>query len=311
MNPLLSDAKALRLAWDALLQSHPHAHGPQAAAMLGVPEAAMVASRQGHGATALNASLIDLLCHAAVPVSAWGKTLVAVRNGLGVSLAIQNISSVGIAGDRVELWGPGYRAALSQQGVASLYLLINEDSHGHTVSLNWFDGKGDVIGRLFLMAKSGREVALPHVLQFAIPVPANDAFWQANHCELPLHVACADVSTLPLVSHGLDAAQLMTRAVLACASAGDMHVGVHGLGASQHYIGPLTKTSEAGGGVHASDAGCKLHLMPRAAHTISRCEWRMADGRQHAGLRILDSDGGALDLAPVSNGQTWLEEVFA
>jgi hypothetical protein len=311
MNILLNDANALREAWNALLVSHPHTHGPQAAAMLGVPEAAMVASRQGFGATALNASLAELLCHKAVPVSAWGKTLVAVRNGLGVSLAVQKIESARADCDAVELAGTGYLARLGQQGIASMYLLINEDSHGHTVSLNWFDGKGDVIGRLFLMAKSGREVALPHLLQFAVATPTNDAFWRAEATASPASMACTDVAVLHGEAFGHQASALMSRAVLACATAGDMHVGVHGLGASQHYVGPLGKTSEAGGGVHASDAGCKLHLMPRAASGVSRCVWTTPDGQALPGLRVVDAAGGALDLAPVNHGQKWLDEVFS
>lgn len=311
MNPLLQDAGALRQAWAELLEQHHHVHGPEAAQMLNVPEAAMVASRLGHGATQLDASLTALLCDAEQPVSQWGKVLVAVRNGLGVSLCVQTLTTAQSNAGVVHLFGDGFSAVLMNAGIGSVYLLDNEDAHGHTVSLNWFDGAGDVIGRLFLMAKSGRELALPHLLRFAIPAPGDHAFWQPSEKRAPHPPSSTDSRSLTCVGEGSRAAELTVKAVLACANGGAMRISMSGIGASQHYRGQILKTSQAGGGVHASAGACKLHIQPKQTQSVFLSDWPLQGGKSLLGLRINDIGGGALDLVPEIGGEQWLKEVLS
>ena len=285
---LLADPSEIRRAWMDLRSRHAHVHGPQAAQMLGVPEAALIASCVGRGAVALGGHLGDLLAEA----GRWGKLLVAVRNGLGVGLFIVDDAQVLLEGDRVELRSSTHELLLDAAERQAFYLFEDHDAHGRTYSINGFDGQGDVVARVFLMSKSGRELAQPWLQGFARA--EQSPRWQgwAQACGL----SRLDEPLVVQQTHGdpASAAALTQRCIRAVGALGRQSVDVvfEGRGAAARATASGLKGSETAGAVHVTHAGYKLHLslgsLARAEHVQHR------DGR--LGLRVVDKDGGRLSL---------------
>lgn len=295
---LLADPHALRNAWAALMATHAHLHGAEAAQRLGVPEAAVFASRVGAGALELSNDLRGVL----EPAGAWGKLLVAGRNQLGVALLILDDVRVSIIDGQIRLVAPERQALLATQGIARCYLLEERDSHGYTFSLNWFDAAGDVIGRLFLMSKSGREAALPHIRTFSLPVQT--LAWEAGTGPQAPMVEWVDrPASHGALAGGTEASRLGERGVLACRNAHQMDIEMTGRGVAVRYAGPLSKTFATPPAVHATDAGCKLHLRMGGVVSAHLC----AGQAGHAGLRLMDAGGGYLTLIPSDQHHASLE----
>ncbi len=296
MNPLLNDPAALHAAWRQALQAHPHLHGPEAAARLGVPEAALLASATGHGNLRLAGSLDQVLA----PVANWGRVLVATRNRLGVKLDVLGQAALGVEADgSLRLHDAQQEIHLATQGIAELHLFEEHDHHGHTLSLNWFDGQGHVIGRLFLMSKSGRELALPHVQRFAL---ANQArAWQAVATEAPPLLGWGPSGAVADALPGAPSAWAAA-AVLACDSVPRMRLSLGGPGARSRYEGPLGKCSSTPPAVHATDLLCKLHARTATAQQVCR---------QGNALVVLDPQSGQLVLEPLEDASTWWSRVVA
>jgi hypothetical protein len=300
---LLQDPEALRLAWAALLAQNQHLHGPEAAAQLGVPEAALLASRVGFGATALQPDLANLLA----PARQWGKVLLAARNQLGVALLIMDDPHITAGTDAVVMRTDQHLARVALDGVDRCYLFEERDGHGHTVSLNWFDGHGHVIGRLFLMSKSGREVAMPFLQQQALPM--QEQTWVPGGLPLPAVLALEEPSegvVHRLTCAGTPLSAWAESAVLACGAATLMSVTWQGPGLAVRYWGPLAKGTRTPGAVHASDAACKLHLRMATCDRVLRRD----DPDGGVALVLEDGNGGSLGLragASPAESRTWLD----
>jgi hypothetical protein len=286
---LLADPPRLYARWRRLLAEHHHLHGPEAAALLGVPEAALLASATGRGNRPLVGTLADILA----PVAGWGRVLLAARNALGVHLNVMAQASVEVHADGLQLLGERHHARLACRGIARIDLFEENDAHGRTLSLNWFDSAGHAIGRLFLMSKDGREVALPHLRQFEQAQP--DDRWRPGAAPPPplllLERAC-DWRELGAPAQGPmpDATAWATAAILCCDHPGGMELGMAGPGVAAVYRGPLGKVSHTGPAAHATDLLCKLHARPGAATAV------LAHGEH--GISLRSADGGELRLVP-------------
>ena len=81
---LIRDPDALLAAWRTLAEQHHHLHQPQAAAMLGVPEACLVAALCGQSATRLSGRPDDILS----AIAPLGKQIIAVSHHAGVLIGI-------------------------------------------------------------------------------------------------------------------------------------------------------------------------------------------------------------------------------
>jgi|YNPMSStandDraft_2_1061718.scaffolds.fasta_scaffold10462_1 putative heme degradation protein len=132
---LLADPPRLYSRWRALLAEHRHLHGPEAAALLGVPEAALLASATGKGNTPLAGSLTDILA----PVASWGRVLLAARNALGVHLNVMGRAHLELTAAEIVLHDEQHEIRLATTGIARIDLFEENDAHGRTLSLNWFD----------------------------------------------------------------------------------------------------------------------------------------------------------------------------
>jgi putative heme degradation protein len=315
---LLQDPAALRQAWAELVTAHPHLHGPEAAARLGVPEAALLAARLGHGAVELQPDLPALLA----PCGQWGKLLLAARNRLGVALLIMDDAQVSPTTAGLQLRTAQHVGEVAALGVHRCFFFEERDHHGHTFSLNWFDASGHVIGRLFLMSKSGREIALPHLMAHALPQAT--PFWTPGAAvALPLLPSAMPQGELlpltgPQTEHpsaplAADAQAIQTRAeaaVLHSADAPSMQLWFAGPGLAVRYQGPLAKVSRTAGAVHASDAACKLHL--RMAACVQMQQLQRQEGGQ--ALVLSDGAGGVLVLQAgpgAADSVAWLAQWHA
>lgn len=314
MNPMdttrpvegFDDPDRVLAAWRSLLAGNHHLHGPEAAAMLGVPEAALLASSVGHGALSLRAELPALL--ASMP--AWGKVLLAVRCGLGVELAIVEPERVehDRAGGTLRLIAAQHAAVLDADVAASCYLFEERDGHGHTFSVNWFDGAGDCAGRVFLISKSGRVKALPGLeAQASHEQSRLPTVSAARARRVRSEFSRSDAMT-EAVAEGAAAARLLRRAVLAMKDVRQIETTLEGMGGTVCYRGGLATTMDTPPTVHAVDGACKLHARPRAVELAHRWRSTLPDA---IGLRFDSADGGRLWLsAPGAGAAAWVEQLL-
>jgi hypothetical protein len=302
------DPSALRAAWTDLLSRSPHLHGPEAAARLGVPEADLLASRIGDGVEELAPDLPALLDGC----DGWGKLLVAVRNGLGVALSIIDGCRASAGADGVVLVADGVavRADASAASVAVAYLFEDHDAHGHTVSVNWFDARGDVVGRVFLMSKSGRERALPRLRRLASP-GASAAQRRARSQDAPRPPMQRGQAVLQASRRveRVEPSAVGERAILDRSASSSWRVSIDGPGMALDYAGPLARSSHTPPAVHATDERIKLHLRMGAARALDA--GRLDDGC--AALRWSDEDGAGLVLAAVDDSarsDAWVDAMI-
>ncbi len=152
---------SLRTAWDALKAQQP-IRQRDAADLLGVSEAELLASRVGHGATRLAGDLRHVL--EAAP--ALGQVMALTRNDgcvhekIGVYENLGVDSMVGIAlGEDIDLrlffthWKHGF--AVTEPG-----------ANGALQSLQFFDGAGQAVHKIFLKAGADRDAYVHLVSRF-------------------------------------------------------------------------------------------------------------------------------------------------
>ncbi len=301
------DPVALRAAWRELLARSPHLHGPEAAARLGVPEADLLASRIGDGVRELSADLPALLA----PCADWGKLLVAARNRIGVALAILDDCTVVAGPDAVCIEAGGTAIRIDPAAASVAYLFEDHDAHGHTVSVNWFDSRGEAVGKLFLMSKSGRDRALPHLLAHAAPGASAERRAARGPAQpRPPTVRMRGEMRASRVVEGVDARMLGERAVLERSWGAAWRVSMEAPGIGLDYTGPLARSSHTPPAVHANDERLKLHLrMGQAA----RARAGLVDAG-HGALKWEDDDGGSLVLAVVDGvaaSHAWVDAMLA
>ena len=298
---MLADPQRLYARWRALLAEHHHLHGPEAAALLGVPEAALMASATGRGNRPLVGPLADILA----PVADWGRVLLAARNGLGVHLNVMAQARIEATACGLVLRGEQHEVRLATSGIARIDLFEELDAHGRTLSLNWFDAAGHAIGRLFLMSKDGRERAAPHLARFEQAQP--DDRWAPGTGEPPPLLLLEDAAAWrelapPPQGPMPERAAWATAAILCCDHPGGMELGMAGPGVAAVYRGALGKVSHTPPAAHATDPLCKLHARPGAATAVH------AFGEH--GLSLRSADGGELRLQPLGEGAAaWHERV--
>jgi hypothetical protein len=287
----------LRRAWAELRASQPHLHGPEAAAQLGVPEAALLSSRIGHGSLEVSPDLSTLLA----PAAEWSKLLVAGRSAFGVMLLVMGDVSVKARRGAVELRTATQSARLGAEGIARCYLFEEHDDHGHTVSLNWVDRNGDVIGRVFLLSKSARRIALPWI--HARRAETQRSIWHCERMPPPTLQHDPRRSREP-IARGDEAARLAARCLLAAGTLPGVRVELRSHGITLEYTGPLGKVWQTPPSIHASDLGCKLHLRLACARRVTLA----SDADDTECARIDAAEGSSLSLANphARSGEPWV-----
>ncbi|MDW8312416.1 MAG: ChuX/HutX family heme-like substrate-binding protein [Burkholderiales bacterium] len=264
-----SNPEAILAARDALVATGEHLHGPEIAARLGVPEAAVVAARLGRDAFELACDVPALLA----PMAAWSKCLLALRSAFGVALAIGRFRAPQMADGHLSIASEEHSASVHLAAADRAYLLEEHDMHGHSVSINIFDAAGDALLRVFLMSKEGREHALPHLQRHRLS--AQERRWQPRGQVDPSRghsVAASDPA----------AADSLREALLALAAGSARQVLMHSATSALTSRFRATHTSDTPPTTHATSSALKLHLRPGAAVAVEASSagraWRAANG---------------------------------
>jgi|GEM_PF-5781348 len=147
---LRSDPQALMAAWAGLLQKHEHLHQPQAAAMLDVPEACLVAAQLGKAATRLEGDPAEILS----AISGFGKLLIAVPHHAGVLIGIARPVRFSLDGKRFVLTDGFTTLSVAADSIDQMYTVIEHDGmHGRERHLQVFDAHGDGLFKLLVLYK--------------------------------------------------------------------------------------------------------------------------------------------------------------
>ena len=301
---LLQNPDFLAEQWHALRVQHHHLHSPDAARRLQVPEAALMASHQGRGAWSLKPALAELLG----PLADWSRVILVARNGLGVGMVLGSGYRASMLDGWLHLQEPTGQSELFVQpsAVHEVWLLEDHDAHGHTFSLNAFDGQGHAILRVFLMSKRGRELALPYLMGFE--TDRTRGAWaaaapDAAPCDPAL--TAKRFRTPELRAVGTANRVSLKRLLTGCMSSDEpvatyfervaqqkdpITIRFCGASIGFQYDGSFGKTSTTPGAVHAHSEGFKLHLRLAGLGSVS------VD--TVCGLRAQDRSGGWIEVSP-------------
>jgi len=212
-NPLIlqSDPQSLMAAWASLLDKHDHLHQPQAAAMLGVPEACLVAAQLGKAATRLEGDPAEIL----EMISGFGKLLIAVPHHAGVLIGIARPVSFAREGDRLVLTDGFTTLSVQSDAIEQMYTVIEHDGmHGRERHLQVFDAHGDGLFKLLVLYKRNetdllkltgqyRATQQPKVLQL-LPQPSSQTPRPSTRpCTSGEEGVSLDVMSRALKQHGI------------------------------------------------------------------------------------------------------------
>jgi putative heme iron utilization protein len=135
----------------ALIEEHKHIHPPELARLLNVPEAALVASAIGAGATRLQVEPAKILAG----ISDWGSVLCVFGSECGSFMPLGLINSIDFQSDGFWLKADHLSAQIETSAISDVYLLIEQDDmHGNTRSLQFFDGAGDPVLKVYIFHKT-------------------------------------------------------------------------------------------------------------------------------------------------------------
>ena len=296
----LANPEALRQDWEHLRASRPHLHNPEAARILGVPEAALIASRLGSGAIRLPVDPLEIL----TPIAEWRRVLVAVHNALGVSLALGQIGDVRQVGDAIRLTGDHLHTEFSAASVANAFWFVEVDeNHGRTRSLQFSDASGQDIAKVFLFHKTAaaaaerRFKALAEQIEQAAftPVGAPDpgGLFTPDR-ELP-----GVVEQLP--TPGPQAFRAVFDRLGALKA--EVCIETFALRASQRFRGRVTHARIDEVMVHLHEPDIRMHLRPNVLQGV---QVRRLDGRPFA-VEFTDAHGLSLRLSSPDNAQAFGE----
>lgn len=147
---LINDPDALIAAWRKLAEQHHHLHQPQAAAMLGVPEACLVAALCGQSATRLDGNPEDILA----AIAPLGKQIMAVSHHAGVLIGIAKPLRFERRGKHLVLADAHNRLEVNSEAIAHYFVLIDDNGlHGRERHLQVFDAQGCALFKLLVLYK--------------------------------------------------------------------------------------------------------------------------------------------------------------
>ncbi|HYC54406.1 MAG TPA: ChuX/HutX family heme-like substrate-binding protein [Candidatus Binatia bacterium] len=133
-------------AWAELVRSRPRLHQREAADLLGISEAALVASRCGDGAVRLQPKWREIL--AELPKVGTVKTI--TRNAHAVHETIGRYGGVSLAGDVAIVQSPDLDLRMLLGAWASGYALSENVASGPRWSVQFFDRNGTSVHKVFL-----------------------------------------------------------------------------------------------------------------------------------------------------------------
>ncbi len=304
-------ALQLRAAWEELKAAHHHLHSPQAAAMLGVPEGALTACRVGDGATRLAAEPFALLA----PIRQWRRVLIAHSSAAGVNLLIGEIADIAQTGDCIRLTGAHIDTAFSAVSVADAFWFIEQDdAHGRTRSLQFFDAEGRDVLKVLIMHRTAATGAAAHFAPFTHPDQTPGGEFTGI---LPADRFSPDRSVAGLAEPlAANPSELFAATITALPQAGEaVRFTTYGDSAQQTAIGCVSHVRRDERMVHIHEQDIRMHLRPggvdgawaeRTGGAVSALIFT-TQGRKAAELRL------AADLTPAARASwgCWAENLFA
>ncbi len=305
---LLNHPDQLLQARCQVLASGAHLHGPDVAERLRVPEAAIMAARIGVDARRLKTDLAGLLA----PLPNWSKCLLAIRNRLGVALALGRFQAPEVRNHTLRLRSEEHEAKIELDFAHESFWLEETDAmHGHSFSLNVFDAEGHALLRVYLLSKEGREQALAHLL--GMLAPDQQRSWRASRAPNPVPRNPSETAAL---SDPPDFAREQARAalrasLLALPQMSEASIHMQSRSSFLRSCTQLRQANETGSMSHATGPALKLHLRPDAAALMRR-----ERGAEGEALLWQTDEGDELSLAPgravaAAQAQAWLEAGLA
>ncbi len=294
----LQDRMRLRADWDMLRSQNPHLHAPQAAAMLGVPEAALTACRIGSGAIRLAPDPAALLA----PATGWRRVLLAHGSAAGVSLAIGRLDSVAASGGRIRLEGAHVVTDIAAGAVAHAFWFIDQDAmHGRTRSLQLFDRAGRDVLKLLVLHRAAAAEAEAHLARFRLPDDLEAGPFDPEADTPPGPAAGAWAGPARLLPGAPGA--LLRRALEALPAFGEP-VAIISFSATgaQTLRGRVAHVRQDAAMVHVHEQDIRMHLRPQAMQSAALFEGE--SGR--AGLVFHAASGPALALSPVAHEEAFV-----
>lgn len=296
----LADPQALRQDWEILKASRPHLHNPEAARLLGVPEAALIASRLGAGAIRLPAAPLEIL----TPISEWRRVLVAVHNALGVSLALGQVDDVRQIDDAVRLTGEHLHTEFSATAVANVFWFVEVDeNHGRTRSLQFSDAAGQDVIKVFLFHKTAAAAAERRFKALAEGI--EQAAFKPVAAPDPARLFMPD-RELPgvverLATQGPQAFRKVFERLGALKAA--VCIDTFAPRASQRFRGRVTHARMDEVMVHLHEPDIRMHLRPNVLQGV---QVRRLDDRPVA-VEFTDAGGLSLRLSAPDDGEAFAE----
>lgn len=304
---LLDDPRLLAEAWERLKASRHHLHAPEAARLLGVPEAALVASRLGQGALRLPADPALILASA----HQWRRVLVALGSALGVHLSLDPVRLEGGAGATLRLVGPHLESAFDASRVAHVFWFVDvDDSHGRTRSLQMFDAAGEAVIKLFIFHKTAAAAAGKTFAALAAGIPQTP--FQPGAAAGPARTVLPGAARpAPAVRQALPGpAPEAFRQLFAAldGSHGPLCVTLEASHAWQRHTGPITHARADAAMVHLHEQDLRAHLRIGA---VTSAVAEMDASGVVCSLVFGAVDGSQLRLEPAEPGTAAAFRTFA
>lgn len=154
---LSNDPDLLKERVKALIEEHKHIHPPEIARMLSVPEASLVASAIGAGATRLVPDPAKVLAG----ITDWGSVLCVFGSECGSFMPLGHVDSIEFSDSTFHLKGGHLDAEIETASIVDAYLFVEQDDmHGKTRTLQFFDGVGDPVLKVYIFHKTKFKEAL-------------------------------------------------------------------------------------------------------------------------------------------------------
>ncbi|GEM_PF-2631405 len=278
--------------WMDLRKERPHTHDPEAAAILGVPEAALHASRVGRGAVVLTTDLRSLL----TPLPEWRRVFVVNRTLFGVNIhSLKVESTLGGSATEIRLNDPRNDILIMTQDVHQCFYIEDQTEHGRSAGLAWFNQSGHVLGKILLRSRQGQEIAKPHFLKHAL----------ADQSRIFLSDGCTENGTFDhnhsQTTSVKKAIETVQKLLLRTSQKFSMvrAIAMHSQGMISRYSAPLSKSNATGSWVHASSVDFKCHLRLDAAVHAQTHE--STTSRSHE-ICLIDALGGRLSFDQLPEG---------
>ncbi|MBK6854363.1 MAG: hypothetical protein IPG93_22970 [Burkholderiales bacterium] len=289
-------------AWETLVDKQPHLRHPEAAAAaLRIPEAGLMAVRNGDDTTRLRGRLDEWLA----PLPGWGRVAITVRNRLGSATMCCEVRSVKLTGDTLSLRGDQGQVLISVHAANHGFLYEDRTSARQGHSLHVYDPAGEALMRLHFLGDAGVHEALPHLMAHANVESGHS--WRAGSIGVDAVKGfpgwCSIVSTLNRMD---SARRAMVAAAASCTAVAQMRLLVEGKAVALSYTGPVLGSLQPS----PPDPEPQIDCLFSARATTANHAFVCLSPEQVPYLRFHDTEGGSVTLWPQLNAaaaRAWVD----